>query len=104
MHKRVDGRTWDAFARPAKKLRPGDEVTFGAQLHRGVLSATVVARGEGGVCVRLQRGVSDDRISLLRVRDPLRDHVQVLRHVALPHDCRFRLEAHLQQRRQQQQQ
>ena len=48
LHKRVDGRTWDAFVRPAKKLRPGDVVTFGAQLHRGALSATVVARGEGG--------------------------------------------------------
>jgi S-adenosylmethionine:tRNA ribosyltransferase-isomerase len=48
LHKRIDGRSWDAFARPAKKLREGDVVTFGAQLHGGALSATVVAKGEGG--------------------------------------------------------
>ena len=48
LHKRVDGRCWDAFARPAKKLREGDVVTFGARLHGGALSATVVAKGEGG--------------------------------------------------------
>ena len=48
LHKRVDGRSWDAFARPAKKLREGDVLTFGAQLHGGALSATVVAKGEGG--------------------------------------------------------
>lgn len=37
-----DGR-WRAFARPAKKLRPGDAVDFGDGF-----SATVAAKGEGG--------------------------------------------------------
>lgn len=48
LHKRVEAGVWDAFARPAKKLHEGDVVTFGARLHGGALSATVVAKGEGG--------------------------------------------------------
>ncbi len=48
LHKRVEAGVWDAFARPAKKLREGDVVMFGAQLHGGALRATVVAKGEGG--------------------------------------------------------
>jgi len=34
---------WSAFARPAKKLKPGDEVVFGDDF-----AAEMVARGEGG--------------------------------------------------------
>ncbi|MEQ8164844.1 MAG: S-adenosylmethionine:tRNA ribosyltransferase-isomerase, partial [Alphaproteobacteria bacterium] len=30
LHKRVDGNTWLAFARPAKRLKAGDRVVFGA--------------------------------------------------------------------------
>src|SRR5690606_4234441 len=29
LHKRVNGNTWLAFARPAKRLQPGDRVVFG---------------------------------------------------------------------------
>src|SRR5918997_865911 len=29
LHKRLDGSRWQAFVRPAKKLRPGDVVRFG---------------------------------------------------------------------------
>lgn len=29
LHKRVNGNTWLAFARPAKRLKPGDRVNFG---------------------------------------------------------------------------
>lgn len=29
LHKRVNGNTWLAFARPAKRLKPGDRVIFG---------------------------------------------------------------------------
>ena len=43
LHKDAGDGCWDAFARPAKKLRPGDEVLFGEDF-----AAEVVARGEGG--------------------------------------------------------
>ena len=41
--RRVDAARWTAMARPAKRLSPGDEVTFGADLR-----AFVEARGAGG--------------------------------------------------------
>lgn len=43
LHKRVDDRTWLAFARPAKKLRSGDAIAFADDLN-----AAVVAKGDGG--------------------------------------------------------
>lgn len=43
LHKRVDEARWKAFARPAKRLKPGDTVTFS-----GGLTATVDIKGEGG--------------------------------------------------------
>ena len=43
LHKRDGDRVWRAFARPAKKLRPGDRMVFG-----GTLSAEVSAKGEAG--------------------------------------------------------
>jgi S-adenosylmethionine:tRNA ribosyltransferase-isomerase len=42
LHKRLDASRWAAFARPGKRLHPGDRVTFGA------LTATIEAKGEGG--------------------------------------------------------
>ena len=42
LHKRVDDATWQAFARPARKCRPGDMLDFSG------LTATVIERGEGG--------------------------------------------------------
>lgn len=49
--KRLDASRWLAFARPAKRLRPGDVVRFGEEGRvclAGVLDATVVGKGEGG--------------------------------------------------------
>ena len=43
LHKIADEHTWHAFARPARKLRPGDRVAFADDL-----SADVTARGDGG--------------------------------------------------------
>lgn len=43
LHKRVDGRTWNAFARPAKKLKPGSVIQFADDF-----SATVSEKGDGG--------------------------------------------------------
>jgi S-adenosylmethionine:tRNA ribosyltransferase-isomerase len=44
LHKRVGPGRWAAFAKPAKRLRPGDTVTFGADL-----SAEVISRDAGEV-------------------------------------------------------
>ncbi|RAU21699.1 tRNA preQ1(34) S-adenosylmethionine ribosyltransferase-isomerase QueA [Paramagnetospirillum kuznetsovii] len=43
LHQRVALDSWKAFARPAKKLRPGDRVDFGHGF-----SAAVVEKGEAG--------------------------------------------------------
>ena len=51
LHKRIDGSTWRAFTRPAKRLKEGDIITFGHDGRvclLGTLEATVAARGEGG--------------------------------------------------------
>jgi S-adenosylmethionine:tRNA ribosyltransferase-isomerase len=54
LHKRVDGATWRAFAKPARRLKAGDLVSFGtegAACLGGVLDGTVAAKGAGGEVV-----------------------------------------------------
>jgi S-adenosylmethionine:tRNA ribosyltransferase-isomerase len=49
--KRVDGARWRAFARPAKRLEPGDRVQFGhtnTSCLMGFLDATVAAKLDAG--------------------------------------------------------
>jgi S-adenosylmethionine:tRNA ribosyltransferase-isomerase len=46
LHHRVSACAWEAFARPAKRLRPGDVVIFGDRSPE--LRATVSSRGEAG--------------------------------------------------------
>jgi S-adenosylmethionine:tRNA ribosyltransferase-isomerase len=49
--KRVDGARWRAFARPAKRLEPGDRVRFGhgnTSCLLGALDATVAAKHDAG--------------------------------------------------------
>jgi S-adenosylmethionine:tRNA ribosyltransferase-isomerase len=52
LHKRVDASTWLAFARPAKRLKPGDRLVFGQETDNAcllaTLDATVKAVEEGG--------------------------------------------------------
>ena len=51
LHKRISRATWAAFARPAKRLRIGDEIVFGKGKNAcvlGALDATVRGIGEGG--------------------------------------------------------
>lgn len=48
LHKAIDEFRWDAFARPARKLRLGDHLTFGEDFE-----AEVIGKGEGGE-IRLQ--------------------------------------------------
>lgn len=43
LHKRDGEAQWRAFARPAKRLKEGDQITF-----TGALTATVTEKGEGG--------------------------------------------------------
>jgi S-adenosylmethionine:tRNA ribosyltransferase-isomerase len=45
LHKRVDGHTWRAFARPAKRLHVLDRLELGVD---GTLGATVAGKGETG--------------------------------------------------------
>src|SRR3569623_3736730 len=45
LHKRVDRKTWRAFARPAKRLHVHDRLELGAA---GSLLATVAGKGETG--------------------------------------------------------
>ncbi|GGK19756.1 tRNA preQ1(34) S-adenosylmethionine ribosyltransferase-isomerase QueA [Salinarimonas ramus] len=49
LHKREGAGRWRAFARPAKKLVPGDTLVFGEEgAEVGTLEARVVEKGEGG--------------------------------------------------------
>jgi len=55
LHKQEAVDAWRAFARPAKRLRPGDVVAFASDL-----SAEVVEKGEGGeVLLRFDRSGPD---------------------------------------------
>lgn len=51
LHRRLDGSTWRAFARPAKRLQAGDRIRFGHEGRvclLGTLEATVAEKGAGG--------------------------------------------------------
>ena len=69
--KRLDESRWQAFARPAKRLRPGDRVQFGGEGRvclMGVLDASVVAKGEAGevtLAFSLHGGYLDQAIAEL---------------------------------------
>ncbi len=62
LHDPVGDGCWDAFARPARKLRPGDRVDFGDGF-----AAEVAAKGEGGeVRLRFALAAEDFRSALER--------------------------------------
>jgi S-adenosylmethionine:tRNA ribosyltransferase-isomerase len=69
--KRLDSCTWTAFAKPGKRLKIGDRVTFGersAVCLMGSLSAEVVAKGEEGIfSLRFDRNAAylDEAIALV---------------------------------------
>ncbi len=51
LHQRLDGARWRAFAKPGKRLAPGDIIRFGTEgkvCLLGQLDATVEEKGEGG--------------------------------------------------------
>lgn len=60
LHERIGLNSWKAFARPAKKLRPGDRVRFADDF-----SAEVAEKGEAGeVTLRFDRGGDDLMLAL----------------------------------------
>jgi len=62
LHKARGPGEWDAFARPAKKLAPGDRIAFAADF-----TAEVAARGEGGeVTLRFDRAGDELMVALAR--------------------------------------
>lgn len=69
--KRLDDFTWEAFARPGKRLKPGDRIVFGDEgkvCLMGSLSAEVMAKGEEGiVTLRFDRtgAFLDESIALI---------------------------------------
>ena len=51
LHKRIDASTWAAFAKPAKRMQPGDKIHFGHENDTclaGACDATVTASRPGG--------------------------------------------------------
>jgi S-adenosylmethionine:tRNA ribosyltransferase-isomerase len=48
LHKRLGPDRWAAFARPAKRLKVGDEIVFAGAESGDCLAATVAELGEGG--------------------------------------------------------
>ncbi len=57
LHKRVDDSEWRAFARPGKRLKPGDIVTFAVSGDGDVFTAQILDKSEDGdVGIRFDRG------------------------------------------------
>jgi S-adenosylmethionine:tRNA ribosyltransferase-isomerase len=48
LHKQVDGRTWRAFAKPGRRLRPGDRIVFECHGDGPALSAEITDKSEAG--------------------------------------------------------
>ncbi|MCF6200388.1 MAG: S-adenosylmethionine:tRNA ribosyltransferase-isomerase, partial [Hyphomicrobiaceae bacterium] len=51
LHKKLGRATWKAFAKPARRLKLGDMIVFGAGKNHcvlGALDGTVTEKGEGG--------------------------------------------------------
>jgi S-adenosylmethionine:tRNA ribosyltransferase-isomerase len=51
LHKQAGPETWRAFVRPAKRLKPGDRISFGDGPAGDALEAEVLEKGEGGEVV-----------------------------------------------------
>ncbi len=66
LHKREGPERWRAFARPAKRLRPGDRVDFAPEQDE-TFTAEVAAKGEGGeVTLAFDRGGAELMAALAR--------------------------------------
>lgn len=74
LHKRLDDTCWIAFARPAKKCRPGDVINFDG------LKASVIARNGGEVTLRFDSNDLDGALAVHGVM-PLPPYIAALRPV-----------------------
>ncbi|KQY20262.1 tRNA preQ1(34) S-adenosylmethionine ribosyltransferase-isomerase QueA [Rhizobium sp. Root483D2] len=77
LHMRVAADRWKAFARPAKRLKPGDRIEFGHGSNTclmGALDATVAEKGEAGE-VTLQFDLSGPALD---------DAILAVGHIPLP--------------------
>jgi S-adenosylmethionine:tRNA ribosyltransferase-isomerase len=63
LHKRLGDDAWRAFARPTRRLKPGDVIVFAAT-ERGDFSATVTAREGGEIDLRFSCGGTGLRAAL----------------------------------------
>jgi len=82
LHRRVSDDTWDAFARPARKLRPGVRVDLADDGFR----ADCIAKGEGGqVTLRFDRG----GVALVQALED-HGHVPLPPYIKRPDDARDR--------------
>ncbi len=83
LHRRTADDTWEAFARPARKLRPGVRV----DLADDGFQAECVAKGEGGgqVTVRFDRG----GMALIQALE-VHGHVPLPPYIKRPDDARDR--------------
>jgi S-adenosylmethionine:tRNA ribosyltransferase-isomerase len=73
LHQRMDGATWKAFAKPAKKLVVGDRVEF-----EGGVWAAVIEKGEAGeITLRFDAsGAALDRMIATAGRIPLPPYIE----------------------------
>ena len=84
---RLDESRWQAFARPAKRLKAGDVISFGDDgkvCYRDVLDARVESRGEAGIVTlafNLHSAFLDDAIAALG-RMPLPPYIASKRQVS----------------------
>jgi S-adenosylmethionine:tRNA ribosyltransferase-isomerase len=61
LHKRLGPGRWAAFARPAKRLKPGESIEFAPPDNAGGLAASVLSKNEGGE-IELDFGIGDDAL------------------------------------------
>jgi S-adenosylmethionine:tRNA ribosyltransferase-isomerase len=86
LHHRDDASRWRAFARPARRLRPGDRIVIGAETSSPTclpLAATVDGRGEGGEVVLAFEfaGAALDEAVALHGKPPLPPYIAARRPV-----------------------
>src|SRR5262249_4461823 len=91
LHRRVDASRWRAFARPVKRLAPGDRIRFGHEGRvclLGTLEATVAAIGDAGeveLSFSLHGAYLDEAIAILG-DPPLPPYILGKRRLR-PEDC-----------------
>lgn len=77
LHQALDGHTWKAFARPARKLSAGDRIDFGSNAS-GDFSAEVREKGEAGEVTLLFDRDGGDLLAALELHGvmPLPPYIQ----------------------------